>query len=167
MKKVFLFVLVAVFGIVSANAQFEKGKKTLSGQATGFDFNYSTGENDYKDLNVDLSIAGSYFVADKLAVVALVGLDTGKFGDNDAVTNFTFGVGARYYFYDALYGQLAYHGVKLQDEDLLNYANIEVGYDYYITDNVFFEPAIYFSKGFSDLDKNSTFGLSIGIGVNF
>ncbi|GHV25231.1 hypothetical protein FACS1894176_03210 [Bacteroidia bacterium] len=44
---------------------------------------------------------------------------------------------------------------------------IEVGYDWYLTENVYFEPAVYFEKGFGDADGVSQFGLSIGIGVNF
>ncbi|MDR2057561.1 MAG: hypothetical protein LBP83_04640 [Dysgonamonadaceae bacterium] len=167
MKKTFLIMLVAVFGVVSASAQFEAGKKTLSGKVTGFNFGYTTGENDYKEINVDLGVAGSYFIIDKLAIEALVGLSSNKVGDGDAATGFEFGIGARYYFWNALYGGLAYKGAKFQDIDLQNFLNVEVGYDYYITDNVYFEPAIYFNKGFSDINKNSTFGLSIGIGVNF
>jgi hypothetical protein len=87
----------------------------------------------------------------------------------DAVnsTGFGFGVGARYYFYQGLYAGLGYQGFKAKDIDLASYGNIQVGYDYYITDNVFFEPAVYFKKGFSKVDKSNEFGLSIGIGVNF
>ncbi|GHT48624.1 hypothetical protein FACS189440_12690 [Bacteroidia bacterium] len=167
MKKVILVMVIALVGIGTVNAQFTKGGKTLSGRLTGFDFSYATGDNDYKNLNVDLSIAGSYFVADNVAINAIVGLSSNKYLENDATTNFTFGVGARYYFLGGLYAGLAYQGVQVQDVDLANYGNLEVGYDYYITDNVFFEPAVYFAKGLSNVDKSSTFGLSIGIGVNF
>ncbi|MDR0864524.1 MAG: hypothetical protein LBO74_06280 [Candidatus Symbiothrix sp.] len=169
MKKVILMMLVAVLGVATANAQFLKGGKTLSGSLTGFDFGITNIDGvDDSRINVDLGINGSYFVIDNLAITAGVGLNSYKFGDFDG-TGFDFTVGARYYFWQALYGGLAYIGEKSPSEgsDFLSAGKIEVGYDYYITDNVFFEPAIFFKQGFGDKNKVNTFGLSIGIGVNF
>ena len=166
MKKVFLIMLAVLLGFTTANAQFEKGGKTLSGRLSGLDLSFgkSNGEN---FLNANLSLAGSYFVADKIAVEGLLGVQTEKYGDLDAATAFTFGIGARYYLYEGLFAGVAYQGVKLQDVDLLSYLDAQIGYDYYITENVFIEPAFHFVKGISSLDKSSTFGLSLGIGVNF
>ncbi|MDR0798310.1 MAG: hypothetical protein LBN18_00910 [Dysgonamonadaceae bacterium] len=170
MKKVILFMLVAVLGLTTANAQdhFKAGDKTLSGQLTGFDFSYTKIDKSNK-LNVDLSIYGSYFVIDNLAITAGVGINSEKQKDVDGTTGFNFSIGARYYFYDALYAGVAYKGYQSGEKDakLESRARIEVGYDYYLSDNVFFEPAIYFEKGFGDIDKLSQFGLAIGIGVNF
>lgn len=162
--------VIAIAGFATANAQFKAGDKTLSGKLTNFNFGYIVGDNDYSAINVDLSVAGSYFVIDKLAVEAMLGITSSKYsvGDysSDASTGFGFGIGARYYVWDALYAGLTYQGQKNTDQDLINLLNIEVGYDYYITDNVFFEPAVYFTKNLNDGGR-SKFGLSIGIGVNF
>jgi hypothetical protein len=167
MKKVILVMAMAIVGVATMNAQFTKGGKTLSGRLTGFDFGVTShdGGGD-ATINVGLDINGSYFVADNFAITAGIGLNSWAQGDDNS-TDFGFNVGARYYFLGGLYGGLGYEGWKPNKGDLLSYGNVQVGYDYYITDNVFFEPAVYFSKGFSKGDKDSTFGLSIGIGVNF
>ena len=161
-----LFFAVFFFVALGVSAQFSQGTKTLSGSLTGFDFGLS-GADGLDDFNVDLGVNGSYFVIDNLAVTAGFGIGSYKAKDVDAVTNFNFEIGGRYYFWEALYGGIKYRGEKYQDVDLLNFGKIEVGYDYYITENVFFEPAIYFEKGFGDSNKWSNLGLSIGIGVNF
>ena len=170
MKKV-IFILVAVLGFATANAQdhFKAGDVTLSGKVTGLDFsimNYDGVDDSY--INVDFGIDGSYFVIDRLAVTAGVGLQSTKFGD-DSNTDINFTIGARYYVWDALFAGIAYTGVKRGDEgaDLLNYGGIQVGYTYYLSDKVFFEPALNFNMGFGDTNKVTQFGLSIGIGINF
>jgi len=167
MKKVFLVLAIAL-GVVSVNAQdhFKAGDVTLSGQATGLDFRIKSIEG-VSDSQMDLTfgIDGSYFVIDNLAVTAGVLLQSYKFGSNSS-TNVGFTIGARYYVYDALFAGVAYEGIKPDKIDLINSATFKVGYSYYFSDKVFFEPALFFNKGFGDFNKTSTFGLSIGIGIN-
>ncbi|MDR0230857.1 MAG: hypothetical protein LBI82_01915 [Dysgonamonadaceae bacterium] len=163
MKKVFFIMLVAAFSVASVNAQecFKKGDKTLSGRLTGLDFQ----TNDF-GTSVNFGIDGSYFIMDKLAVTAGVGLFSYTPDGGDNSTNIDFTVGARYYVWDALFAGAAYKGFKPDGGDLVNALNLQVGYSYYLSDKVFFEPAVFFEKGFGDYDV-STFGLSIGIGINF
>ena len=160
--------LVAVLGVATANAQFEQGKKTLSANATGLGLDF-TKVKDVDDMQIDFGFRakGSYFVIDNLAVTAGLGFGYTKMGDFNS-NAFNFEIGGRYYFYQALYGALAYEGSKAKDVDMESWGKLEVGYDFYITENVFFEPALYFKKGFGDATKDiSRFGLSVGIGVNF
>ncbi|GEM_PF-1738049 len=169
MKKVVLLVIVMVLGGVAANAQqFTKGTKTLSANVTGLDFGV-TKIKDVDDslINFGIMAKGSYFVIDNLAITAGLGFDYEKFGD-EKTNSFAFTVGGKYYIVNGLYGGLAYEGLKQKDVDMASFGKIEVGYDIYISENVFFEPAVYFKKGFGDTAKDiSQFGLSVGIGVNF
>jgi outer membrane protein W len=158
--------LVAVLGTVSVNAQVPKGSKTLSTNVTGFDFSYSSWEKTNR-VNFNLGVTGTYFIIDNLGLTAGFDIASSKLKNIDSSTNFGLTIGGRYYFLGNLYGALAYKGLGRQSQDFASYGNIQLGYDYYITDNVFFEPAVYFEKGFSKIDKSSTLGLSIGIGVNF
>ena len=154
MKKFGLVLMVAVFGVMSASAQFEAGRKTLTAKASGLDFTYAkTKDVDKGVINFDLGAQGSYFVIDNLAITAGVGFDYLKYYEEDAENAFTFTIGAKYYFYKGLYGGLAYEGLKASEGDLVSAAKVEVGYDIYISDNVFFEPAVFFGKG---LDKLKT-----------
>jgi hypothetical protein len=168
MKKVILMTVVALLGVTLVSAQTEAGKKTLVAKSAGLDFGIQKfkGDDD-SSIALNLGVEGSYFVIDNLAIKAGFVIDSEKYGD-DSETDFGFTVGGKYYFYKALYGGLSYEGYKpgYKGADFLSYGKVEVGYDYYITDNVFFEPAIYFKQGFSK-PESTQFGLSIGIGVNF
>ena len=186
MKKVILIMLVAVLGISTASAQFEKGAKTLSANVTGLGLDFTKVKDaDDTQINFGLMAKGSYFVIDNLAVTAGLGFDYEKEGDYDS-SLFRFEVGGKYYFYQALYGGLAYEGSKAGkytvsepiegigvveaeiNPDMESWGKLEVGYTYYITENVFFEPALYYKMGFGDATKDiSKFGLAVGIGVNF
>jgi hypothetical protein len=168
MKKVILVMVVALVSVATVSAQFTKGGKTLSANVTGLDFGITSVKDvDDSPINFGLGITGSYFVIDNLAITAGLGFDYYKEGDYNT-NRFNFEIGGRYYVYQGLFAALAYEGAKEKDFDLAGYGRIQLGYDLYITDNVFFEPALYFKKGFGDLTKDITqFGLSIGIGVNF
>lgn len=168
MKKVILMAVIAILCMNTASAQFEKGSKTLSANVTGLNLGF-TSIKDADDTHIDFNIMakGSYFIIDNLAITVGLGLAYQEIGDyNDHV--FQFEVGGRYYLYQGLYGALAYEGGKMRFSDLASFGKIEVGYDFYISENVFFEPAIYFEKGFGNTAKDITrYGLAIGIGVNF
>jgi hypothetical protein len=170
MKKIFLIITVVVAGVITVSAQqFTQGGKTLSGRLTNFGLGFTKYKGvDDMQINLNLGVNGAYFVIDKLAITGGFSIESNKMGDVNS-TDFGITVGGRYYFAGAFYGGLAYEGFKpgTAGSDFRNYGRVEAGYDYYITDNVFFEPAVYFRKGLSNSDKSSTFGISIGIGVNF
>ncbi|MDL2278300.1 hypothetical protein LJC57_06870 [Parabacteroides sp. OttesenSCG-928-G07] len=168
MKKVILMAVITILCIHTASAQFEKGSKTLSANVTGLNLGF-TSVKDADDTQIDFNIMakGSYFIIDNLAITAGLGYAYEKIG-NYKNHLFQFEAGGRYYLYQGLYGALAYVGTKMKDVDLISFGKIEVGYDFYISENVFFEPAIYLEKGFGDTAKDVTrYGLAVGIGVNF
>lgn len=159
-----------VLGVTTANAQFEKGARTLSGNVTGLGFGFtknSDGGGLDDQISFGLQAKGSYFIIDKLALVAGVGFDYIKLKDTDAENAFNFEVGGRYYFWDKLYGGVSYMGEKWTDYDYVSYAKVGMGATLYIKDNVFFEPELYFKQGIGDVDIYSSLGISVGIGVNF
>jgi len=169
MKKLGLLMVLAMFGTITANAQhFTKGTKMFSANATGLNFGV-TNIKDADDSFISLGIIGkgSYFVIDNFAITTGLGFNYQKVGD-DNFNSFSFEAGARYYMVKGLYGALAYEGSVAKGADYLSFGKIEVGYDIYISERVFFEPAVYFEKGFGDTASDiSQYGLSVGIGVNF
>ena len=90
----------------------------------------------------------------------------------DAATTFGFGFGARYYLLKALYAGLAVAGAKVSGvEDFQGLFAFELGYDIFLNEHVFIEPALQVSKGVNlssfEIADPITFGLSFGIGVKF
>lgn len=160
MKKVLLFLVVALLGISTASAQFEKGNKTIAARTSALDLEFG------KDrVNLNLSGYGSYFIIDNLALKGGLGLNYQKNGDVD-ISGFDFEVGANYYFYKMFYGGLGFALDKYSDVDLKTSIKFEAGATCYIAKNVFVNPAIYYKSGLGNTGY-SQFGLEVGIGVNF
>ena len=182
MKKVILMMFVVVLCVTTANAQltkdeknqvdkktlFEKGGKTLSASFSGLDLGFS-GVDKLDNFNLDFGVRSSYFIADNFAVMAGLGINFSSPKGEDSYAEFNVEVGAKYYFWEAMYGGLAYKGYRHTFmDDWLSSCRFEVGYTYHITNNVFFEPALYYTRGLSDLIKDQAkLGLSIAIGVKF
>ena len=165
MKKVLFIMLFTALSITSANAQFEKGRTTLSANTSGLDLGLS-GVDGLKNFDFDLGVRGSYFFIDNLAAMAGVGLSIESPDGGSSYTGFSFQVGAKYHFLDALYGGLTYNGITGTDMDLASFAQIEAGYTYHISKAVFFEPALYYQIGLGDMMKKyGRLGLSLGIGI--
>lgn len=161
MKKVLLLLVVAVFGFATANAQFEKGGKTISallnnGQASGLLLEFG---DDYTNFGVGAK--ASYFVMDNLPINASVGVGYNKVGDRNT-NNFLVGVGASYYFYKMFYAGAGVDMTKVKDIDVDFAFKVDVGATYYLTQNVFVNPAVFCKFG-----DTTRFGLELGIGVNF
>lgn len=153
--------LIAVLGVTSANAQFEKGVKRIKAQASGFDINFSD-----KDVDLFLGLQGSYFLANNVALKAGLGFDWEKVKDVDANSTFNFNIGADYYFYKMLYGGIGLDFTKVKGIDFETAIKLEVGATYYIVENVFINPAVYFNSGLGT-SSSARFGLELGLGVNF
>ncbi|MDR1348637.1 MAG: hypothetical protein LBJ63_09495 [Prevotellaceae bacterium] len=165
MKKILLITLVALLGIATANAQIAKGTTVLIASASGLDLSHESNDGT-KTTSFGLTGTGAHFVIDNLAIVGGLGFSYGKVTDRPSSTAFGLALGARYYFVKTAYGSVLYRGEKAKGVDFASYANLEVGYDIFISDKVFLEPAVYYDKGFSKgVKKVSTFGLSFGIGI--
>lgn len=81
-------------------------------------------------------------------------------------SSFTFGAGVRYYPVGDLFARIGYSGIVRKEADFSSALGVSVGYDLFLSDKVFFEPALSYSKNLSKLG-NHNLGLSLGIGVKF
>ena len=167
MKKLLFLTMAAVVVAVSgANAQnFNKGDWLLNGSFSGLDLNYGF-MKDYSETNVEIQAAVGHFVVDKVAIDATLGLGIWKAKDFDADTTFSFGLGVRYYPTDNLFARVGYNGMSVTDEEYGAALGISVGYDWFLSRNVFFEPAVYYQKTLGEGGGNAL-GLSLGVGVKF
>ncbi len=166
MKKIILMVAVSVMVAVGANAQngFDKGDWTLGASLTDMGFNHSFGKGTLSNTHFDLGVYGGHFFTDKLAVNARLGFDVLKVKGLDASADFTFGVAARYYPLCNLFASAGYIGTATGGS-LASNVSIEVGYDLFLSEKVYFEPIVYYSTRLDT--KVSGVGLSLGVGVKF
>lgn len=152
---------------VSVDAQsFDKGDWFLGAQSTGLDIihRFTDGSS---GTDFDLSFGSGLFLADKLAIDVMTGIDYVKVKDADGVGAINFGAGVRYYPVGNLFARLGYNGqARFHDGKLVSYLDAKVGYDIFLSEKVFFEPAVYYEKRTIKGGEN-ILGLSIGIGVRF
>jgi opacity protein-like surface antigen len=167
MKKLFLMTVASVMAVVGAGAQdFDRGDWFVGAQSTGLGLNHSFGKNILSNTTFNLNGYGGWFWADGFAVDALLGLDVAKAKGLSGTTNFVFGAGVRYYPWNNLYARLGYRGTTVTGGALTSTVGIDIGYDFFLTDDVFFEPAAYYVKNLSGLRPNGL-GLSMGLGMRF
>ena len=180
MKKFLIFSVIAMF-VATVSAQNEQGSTLLFGQTTNFNFAYSSG-NGLKQASLQFGADCGYFVVKNLAITAGLGYkfqrqsyegysyDYGSgyyYGNsyyNHTESLLAFTAGLRYYFVKQLFAGVSMM-IATDFDKFVTYGGLEVGYDIYISQKVFFEPSINLLKGFSDIDKSAAFGFSFGIGV--
>ncbi|MEG1729691.1 MAG: hypothetical protein RR280_09160 [Bacteroidaceae bacterium] len=151
--------LLLLVAVVSANAQFESGKKYVSASLTGLNLQYSSSEK--FRLGVDVK-AGCFF-ADNFLAVATVGYDHTK-----SLDEVTVGLGARYYLsengiYLGAGGE--YSHLSKNNNDFM--IPLEVGYSFFLNRYLTLEPALYYKMSLHNFSDNSTIGLRVGVGYYF
>ena len=167
MKKVILLAIISMIGLNVLNAQtFSQGEKSVAARVSNLDLGFTKFKGQDMVTNFNLGLKGDYFLIDNLTLTA--GFD---YSYNDGDNSFLGEIGSKYYFWNYLYGGIFYQGYY--DYKRVNSAGkLEFGATYYITDNVFIEPAIYFLRGERAFAVNTTemysqFGLAVSFGVNF
>lgn len=158
MKK-FALLLMLALTTLSANAQFEKGKKYVNASLSGLGLSYSS-EQKFR-FGVDLN--AGYFIADCLMLRGNVGYDHTK-----SIDDVTVGAGARYYFdQNGIYlgAGLEYAHYTSNSNDLL--IPLEVGYAFFINHYITIEPSIYYKMSLDDFSDKSSIGLKVGFGFYF
>jgi hypothetical protein len=169
-QKFFLLLLAASVMIPAANAQIERGTATLSstfwGTGSGFFINI-TPETDKQvaSTQVALGANGAYYIVRNLALTAGLYLNTQQSGKSDPVTTTSVALGAKYHFVRGFYGEVSYYSTKTGTKDAVTYGRLELGYDIYLNERFYIEPAGYYRMGLND--SSSKFGLSLGFGVAF
>ena len=165
---------------VGANAQksFRKGDWLVGAQVSGlgFESHFNDGAGGSRQFN--FGATGGLFLMDKLAVDLAAGVDYTKVGGNDSDCGVDFGAGIRYYPVGNLFARLGYRGQTGTGQyggDLHSFLGAKVGYDVFLSENVFFEPAVYFEKSLNssrpfhmrDTGTENILGLSFGFGGKF
>ncbi|MBO4785713.1 MAG: outer membrane beta-barrel protein [Prevotella sp.] len=159
MKKIAMFIIALAMSI-TANAQFEQGKVYVGASLTGLDLSYSGQEK----FHLGAQATGGYFIMDNIMLKASAGVN--YYGEKDAPTDLTLGVGGRYY--------ILQNGLFLGVNAKFLHANhdhndimpgIEVGYAFFVSRTVTIEPCIYYDQSFRKHSDYSKFGASVGIGV--
>jgi hypothetical protein len=173
MKKLFLMAFVATLSIATASAQFEKGVKTVNMKVSGFDLKYLSGDG-YSASDLNIAAEASYFVIDRLSILAETGIESTKNVDYDeGVSTFHIGGGARYYFSSkGFFGGARLVGYVDGDEGLHKVAGkIEGGYTWYILDNFYIEPSLRIAKEYfteiSETSKETKLRIMVGVGIKF
>jgi len=172
MKKIFLLALafIAFAGAISAQGNFERGSFALQAQTSGFNLtNVSYG--DYSTTNLTLQLSPMYFIFDKLALKADLGVTGVKYDESDFNLVYNGGIGARFYIAGGFFAGLSIEAIKSGDADPTGAGKIEAGYSIFLNDRVFVEPSAYFRKQLDfdsfEFAKSNEIGLQIGFGFVF
>ena len=157
MKKIALFVLALVMS-VTANAQFEQGKGYLGASLTNVDLSY----NGLNKGHFGLGTKAGYLIADDWVLTGQLDYQKTK----DIPYSLTLGTGIRYYIQQ----NGLYMGIsalfKHADDDYNDFMpSIQMGYAFFITRTVTFEPEVFYEHSFKDHSTFSTAGIRLGIGV--
>jgi hypothetical protein len=156
MKKIVLFVVALVMS-VAANAQFEQGKGYLGASLTNVDLSY----NGLNKGHFGLGAKAGYLIADDWMLLGQLDYQKTK----DVPYSLTLGPGIRYY--------IQQNGLYMGASALFKHADdyndfmpsIQIGYAFFISRTVTFEPEIYYEHSFKDHSNYSTAGIRLGIGV--
>ena len=156
MKKIALFVVALVMS-VAANAQFEQGKGYLGASLTNVDLSY----NGLNKGHFGLGAKAGYLIADDWMLTGQLDYQKTK----DVPYSLTIGPGIRYY--------IQQNGLYMGASALLKHADdyndfmpsIQIGYAFFISRTVTFEPEIYYEHSFKDHSNYSTAGIRLGVGI--
>ena len=145
---------------LTANAQFEEGRKYAGASLSGFDLSYNSSEN----MNLGVEALAGYFFTDDWMVLGKASIQHS--GNKDVPTYLAAGIGARYYNIQ--------NGHYLSDNSKLVHARhnyndvmpgVEVGYAFYISKTVTIEPALYYDMSLKSQKDYSTVGVRVGFGI--
>lgn len=156
MKKIALFVVALVMS-VAANAQFEQGKGYLGASLTNVDLSY----NGLNKGHFGLGAKAGYLIADDWMLTGQLDYQKTK----DVPYSLTLGPGIRYYIQQ----NGLYMGVSALFKHADDYndfmPSIQIGYAFFISRTVTFEPEIYYEHSFKDHSNYSTAGIRLGVGI--
>jgi len=161
MKKILLLACVSVIAFSSVRAQESLSAGNLMFQTNVTDLSVSF----IDDFSIGLSVRGGYFVADKLPVLAGIGV-----GYADPVTAFSLQLGLGYYLYEGLYlnalGSLQYVDVDGYGDSTQFGLIGELGYAIFLSDRIAIDPKLILNVPFKDGLKTSL-GLGCGFTIFF
>lgn len=144
-----LLVLLSLL-IVTCVFAFDKGTVNPGGTISFVSSKYNSNTDTYTEIYFGPQVG--YFVIDDLSVDLLLGIMSGKQGD-DKDTSFDVGVGARY-FYNNFYGGLGFMMNSYKSESNFgdykwsaNYIDLKAGYLVPLAENVFADLGLKYEMG--------------------
>ena len=158
MKRKLTLMLLGLVMTVSANAQFENGKKYIGSSISGLNMSY----NGCEKSNFGLQAKGGYLFMDDWMVTAQMAYDKKK----DVSAELSLGVGARYYIVQngLFLGASADYVHRGSDYDDFM-PSVQIGYAFFISHTVTIEPEIYYNHSFKSHSDYSSVGFRLGFGV--
>ncbi len=164
MKKILMGLVMVLFAM-TANAQFEAGKKYIGASVSGLNLSYSK----QSKTTFDFSATAGTFLAEAWMVTAQLGYNHVQ--DTNA---FEIGAGGRYYItQNGLYlglGVLYGHSDNGEGSNFKTdnfFLTPEIGYAFFINEYLTIEPAVYYRMSLNEFSDGSTVGLKIGLGYYF
>ena len=158
MKRKLTLMLLGLVMTVSANAQFENGKKYIGSSISGLNMRYNGSEKSH----FGLQAKGGYIFMDDWMVTAEMAYDKKK----DVSAELSLGVGARYYIVQngLFLGASADYVHRGSDYDDFM-PSVQIGYAFFISHTVTIEPEIYYNHSFKSHSDYSSVGFRLGFGV--
>lgn len=156
-KKTIVTAAFAVMAALSANAQFEQGKAYLGASLSGVGLSYNGSEKG----KLGLHAKAGYLVEDNLMVTAQGSYEK----QNDRPFSISLGAGGRYYIVQNGLYLGATVNYKHCDDFSDFQPSVQLGYAFFLSRTVTFEPELYYEQSFKNHGDYSTIGLRIGIGV--
>lgn len=160
MKKLLFTLLLAVLGISSASAQFEKGKMYLGATTNSAGLSYSKNEK----FTIGAGVNGGYMFEDGWMAIAEAGFNY----SNKDLQNFYLGTKCRYLIeQNGVFLQLGakyLHGAPNYNDVMIT---PEVGYCFFLNRHLTIEPSLYYDMSLSDFTEKSKTGLKVGLAWYF
>lgn len=161
MRKRIVFLMMVLTMSLSSFAQFEQGKAYLNASLSGLDMNF-TGADKWK---VDLTTRCGYMVEDNWMALGLFEYNYCKYEPR----HFAIGAGMRYHIsQNGLYLGFGakFRHYSFDDESYSDFMpNIQMGYVFFLSKTVTFEPELYYDQSLKDHSNFSRAGIRIGVGV--
>lgn len=160
MKKLLFTLLLAVLGISSASAQFEKGKTYLSAATNSAGLSYDKTSK----LNLGLSANAGYMFEEAWMAIGEVGFN---YSNKDCQQ---FSVGAKCRYLIEQNGLFLQTGAKYVHQ-ATNFNDVqitpEVGYCFFLNHYLTIEPSLYYDVSLSDFSDKSRAGVKIALAWYF
>ncbi len=156
MKKLFITMLLAVIGISSASAQFEKGKMYLGATTNSAGLSYSKESK----FCLNAGVNAGYMFEDDWMAIAEVGFDY----NHKDMQQLYVGAKCRYLIeQNGLFLQLGakyVHGAMRFDDLQIT---PEVGYCFFLNKHLTIEPSLYYDMSLTKFTDKSKTGIKVGL----
>jgi hypothetical protein len=179
MKKLFLVGALALFGAMNAQTAKSSNGATAKGKwVVEANTNFGAAHTSQTSIGFvsrdgysRFSLGGEvgYFVANNLAIKAGLGFGSEKYEGDDASSNFSYKLGAKYYVDSKFPLQIDLNGASVKDanENPL-YLGLQGGYAWFVAPNVSIEPGLRYDLSLNkDYDDKGFFSGNVGFAFHF